>query len=138
EKDRNRRYDTANGLATDLRRYLDNEPVTACPPSATYRLRKFVRRNRGAVLAVGVIFLLLIAGIAGTTWGLVRAERARQAEADQRVLAEAALVSERAAKNAEADQRGRAEGALKKAAREAAVAAAINDFLNNDLLQLSS
>src|SRR5262249_33512464 len=46
EKDRNRRYETANGLAADLRRYLDDEPVQACPPSARYRLGKFVRRNR--------------------------------------------------------------------------------------------
>ena len=48
EKDRNRRYETANGLAADLRRYLDDEPVQACPPSAGYRLRKFARRNRTA------------------------------------------------------------------------------------------
>ena len=45
EKDRNRRYETANGLAADLQRYLDDEPVQACPPSAAYRLRKFARRN---------------------------------------------------------------------------------------------
>ena len=49
EKDRNRRYETANGLAADLRRYLDDEPVQACPPSAGYRLRKFVRRNKVAI-----------------------------------------------------------------------------------------
>src|SRR6266536_6039131 len=46
EKDRNRRYETANGFAQDLQRYLADEPVLACPPSARYRLRKFVRRNR--------------------------------------------------------------------------------------------
>src|SRR5262245_37176302 len=46
EKDRNRRYETANGLAADLQRYLNDEPVVACPPSAAYRFRKFVRRNR--------------------------------------------------------------------------------------------
>jgi eukaryotic-like serine/threonine-protein kinase len=152
EKDRNRRYDTANGLAVDLQRYLANEPVDACPPSATYRLRKLVRRNRGPVLAVAVIFLSLLAGIAGTTWGLVRAERAREAEAeqrilaesaaraeaDQRALAEAALESERRAKVAETAERTRAEAAHKKAAREAAVAAAINDFLNEDILHFAS
>ena len=48
EKDRNRRYETANGLAHDVERYLDDEPVQACPPSARYRLRKFVRRNKRA------------------------------------------------------------------------------------------
>ena len=51
EKDRSRRYETANGFATDVQRYLADEPVLACPPSAAYRLRKFVRRNKGPVLA---------------------------------------------------------------------------------------
>ena len=46
EKDRNRRYETANGLAADVQRYLDDEPVQACPPSAGYRLRKVIRRNQ--------------------------------------------------------------------------------------------
>src|SRR5262249_4319522 len=49
EKDRTRRYDTASGLARDVERYLRDEPVEARPPSSGYRLRKFVRRNRGAV-----------------------------------------------------------------------------------------
>src|SRR5262249_50466305 len=49
EKDRTRRYETVNGLAMDLKRYLSNEPVVACPPTVAYRLRKFVRRNRIAV-----------------------------------------------------------------------------------------
>jgi eukaryotic-like serine/threonine-protein kinase len=138
EKDRNRRYETANALSQDIARYLADEPVQACPPSTWYRCRKFARRNKGAVLAATTILLLLCAGIAGTTWGLVRAERARQAEADQRELAEAALVSERAAKEAEAAERTRAEKALQKATREAAVAAAINDFLNKDILQMAS
>jgi len=138
EKDRNRRYETANGLATDLQSYLADEPVQACPPSAGYRLRRFARRNKGAVLAAAVIFLLLCAGITGTSWGLVRAEHARQAEEDQRKLAEAAVVAERAAKDAEAEQRSRATEAARKATREAAVAAAINDFLNKDLLQFAS
>ena len=54
EKDRNRRYETANGFAADVQRYLADEPVQACPPSAGYRLRKFVRRNKGPVLAASV------------------------------------------------------------------------------------
>jgi serine/threonine-protein kinase len=49
EKDRNRRYETASALATDVQRYLHDEPVRACPPSTWYRFRKFARRNRGAV-----------------------------------------------------------------------------------------
>jgi tetratricopeptide (TPR) repeat protein len=83
EKDRSRRYETANGLARDVERFLADETVEACPPSAGYRLSKFVRRYRGSLLAASVIFLLLVGGIAGTTWGLIRADRARKAEADR-------------------------------------------------------
>src|SRR6266853_7027195 len=67
EKDRNRRYDTANGLAQDIERYLLDEPVQACPPSAGYRLRKFARRHRGPVLAASLLVLALSGGIVGTT-----------------------------------------------------------------------
>jgi len=77
EKDRNRRYETAKDIAADVRRYLNDEPVQACPPSVGYRMRKFARRNKGPVLAAAVIFLLLVGGIVGTTVGLVQAERAR-------------------------------------------------------------
>jgi serine/threonine protein kinase/tetratricopeptide (TPR) repeat protein len=81
EKDRSRRYETANGLARDVQRYLSDESVEACPPSAGYLLRKFVRRNKGPMLAASIISLLLVGGIVGTTWGLIRADRAREAEA---------------------------------------------------------
>jgi serine/threonine protein kinase/WD40 repeat protein len=77
EKDRGRRYETANGLAADVQRYLKDEPVQACPPSAAYRLRKLVRRHRGPVLAASLLVLALMGGIIGTTWGLVRAANAR-------------------------------------------------------------
>src|SRR5262249_8615942 len=62
EKDRGRRYETANGLATDVQRYLADEPVLACPPSAAYRLRKFVRRNRGPVATAVALAVSLVAG----------------------------------------------------------------------------
>jgi serine/threonine protein kinase/WD40 repeat protein len=73
EKDRARRYETANGLAMDLQRYLADEPVVACPPTARYRLRKFVRRNKGPVVTACLVALALVGGIIGTTWGLLRA-----------------------------------------------------------------
>jgi eukaryotic-like serine/threonine-protein kinase len=79
EKDRNRRYETASGFAADVQRYLDDEPVQACRPSASYRLRKFVRRNKQAVLAATFIFLALIAGVIGTTWSLIREQQHSQA-----------------------------------------------------------
>ena len=63
EKDRNRRYETANGLAMDLKRYLADEVVQARPPSARNRLRKFVRRNQGRVVATAALALSLIAGV---------------------------------------------------------------------------
>ncbi len=77
EKDRDRRYETANGFAQDIERYLADEPVQACPPSVQYRLRKFVRRNRGPVLSGSLVLLALVAGVIGTTWGLIRAEQQR-------------------------------------------------------------
>src|SRR5262249_38266280 len=55
EKDRSRRYETANGLALDLQRYLADEPVLACPPSAWYHLRKFARLHRPTILAAAAI-----------------------------------------------------------------------------------
>jgi non-specific serine/threonine protein kinase/serine/threonine-protein kinase len=69
EKDRNRRYDTANGLAMDVKRHLANEPVLAGPPSTTYRAKKFVLRHRGPVIAAALAAVLLIAF--GTGMGLL-------------------------------------------------------------------
>ncbi len=75
EKDRTCRYETANGLARDIQRYLADEVVEARPPSTGYRMKKFVRRNKGKVIAAGLILLALLVGMAGTTWGLLEARR---------------------------------------------------------------
>jgi tetratricopeptide (TPR) repeat protein/serine/threonine protein kinase len=83
EKDRNRRYETANGLALDVQRYLNDEPVQACPPSAGYRLRKFVRRNKGK-LAVAVSLFVAVTVMAASVGWTVRDTAAREAEAQQR------------------------------------------------------
>jgi non-specific serine/threonine protein kinase/serine/threonine-protein kinase len=80
EKDRMRRYPAASELAADIERHLRHEPVTAGPPSTAYRLRKFVRRHRFGVAAAALVFAALLAGVVGTTLGLVRAVRA-EAEA---------------------------------------------------------
>ena len=85
EKERGRRYQTASSLAADLERYLAGEPVHAAPPSAVYRARKFARRYRGPVAAAGVLLLALVAGVVGTTAGLLEA-RAAQREADRERL----------------------------------------------------
>jgi serine/threonine protein kinase/lipopolysaccharide biosynthesis regulator YciM len=88
EKDRNRRYETASAFAADVQRYLADEPVLAGPPSRTYRLRKFLRRHRGPVLAAAFVLLTLVGGIIGTTAGLVRAVAAEENERGQRRLAD--------------------------------------------------
>lgn len=75
EKDRTRRYETAAGLAEDIERHLRHEPVAAGPPSARYRLRKFVRRNRVQVAAVAVVAVALVLGVVGTSLGLAWALR---------------------------------------------------------------
>lgn len=73
-----RRYATANALATEVRRYLDNEPVVARPPSAGYRLQKMVRRNRLAVTAGAMVFLALLTGSVVSTWRFFLEQEARQ------------------------------------------------------------
>jgi tetratricopeptide (TPR) repeat protein len=78
EKDRDRRYQTANGLALDVQRYLADEPVLACPPSAWYRLRKFARRNKGRLAVAAGVFLAATVVAATIGWG-VWAETARLA-----------------------------------------------------------
>jgi len=90
EKDRSRRYETANGFAIDVQRYLTGEPVLAAPPSATYRLRKFARKHRAGLTTAAAIALFLVAGAAVSTWQAIRATRAefialqaQQAEAER-------------------------------------------------------
>src|SRR5207248_6431197 len=74
EKDRTRRYETANELGAEIDRHLKNETVLARPTGAAYRLRKFVRRHRLGVAAAAAVALTLVLGIIGTTYGLLRAK----------------------------------------------------------------
>jgi WD40 repeat protein len=85
EKDRNRRYETASGLAADLQRYLNDEPVQACPPSAWYRFGKFARRNRRAVATAAAVALAAVAAVAGlaTSTLLIAREQGATAKALQ-------------------------------------------------------
>jgi len=86
EKDRTRRYETANGLAADIERHLKNEPVVACPPSNFYRFQKMVRRNKGPFLAAAGIVLILLISAAISGWQAIRAfraERSAQTEAQE-------------------------------------------------------
>jgi serine/threonine protein kinase/WD40 repeat protein len=111
EKDRNRRYESASAFAADVERYLKDEPVQACPPSAGYRLRKFFRRYKGPVLAASIVVLALLGGIVGTTWGMLRATDAQAdavREANQKAEAlqdkEAALTAAEGSKR-DADEK---------------------------------
>ncbi len=89
EKDRARRYETANGLAMDVQRFLDNEPVVARPPSRTYRLQKLVRRNQTTFMATALVALALIGGLGFATWfwHQERGARKRAVVAEQQALA---------------------------------------------------
>jgi serine/threonine protein kinase len=107
EKDRARRYETANGLAADVLRYLGGEAVQAHPPSTSYRLTKFVRRYKGQVLAAGVVLFALVAGMVGTTLRLLEAKKQEVEAKRQQGLALGAADEERQAKLREAE---RAEG----------------------------
>jgi tetratricopeptide (TPR) repeat protein len=128
EKDRTRRYDSAGGLARDVERYLAGDAVAAVPPSAIYRVRKFVRRNRAAVLVAAAFLLLTYAG----AWGIYFAyKRAVAAEADARA-AETRAGDDRAAAMAERDK---AVAAEKRATDQTAVAQSVRDFLLKDLLK---
>ena len=90
EPERDRRYGSPADLAEDIRRHLRDEPVSAAAPTATYRVRKFVRRHRFGVAVTGALGVVVAAGLVGTTTGLVRAHRAEgearnQAAASERV-----------------------------------------------------
>jgi len=87
-KDRTRRYSSASELAADIERHLRHEPVTAGPPSAVYRIRKYVRRHKLGVAAAAVVTLAVLIGVAGTTIGLLRAVRA-----EKKALEEAARAT---------------------------------------------
>jgi non-specific serine/threonine protein kinase/serine/threonine-protein kinase len=99
EKDRTRRYETVEAFASDIFRYLHEEPILARPPSASYRFKKFARRNKGALAAGVTISLVLVGGVIGTAIGMVRAQN------------EAAI-----------------------ARSESAIARAVTNFLNDDLV----
>ena len=88
DKDRQRRYATANALAMDIQRYLDGELVSARPPSALYRLQKLWCRNRLALSSAAAVIIALVSGIGMTTWQAIRATSAEQDAHASRVFAE--------------------------------------------------
>jgi tetratricopeptide (TPR) repeat protein/tRNA A-37 threonylcarbamoyl transferase component Bud32 len=120
EKDRTRRYESASGLAADIKRHLGDEPVTAGPPGAAYQLRKFVKRHRGRVIAGVVVALVLVLGVVGTTAGLIRALAESERADGEASKAKLAAAAEAAAKVTaqENEQLARAEARRAEAAKE--------------------
>jgi serine/threonine protein kinase/tetratricopeptide (TPR) repeat protein len=148
EKDRRRRYETVGAFSSDVQRYITGEPVLAVPPSMSYRLRKFARKNRAVITTAAAITLLLLGGILVTTWqalrarraeaaaqqALLRARAAQQAEAE-RAAGESAAKRDAEAKRAEAQhQRFRAEAEERIAEEEKRAAQTVRDFLLDKLL----
>src|SRR5262245_32179717 len=152
EKDRERRYSSAADLAADIRRHLEDQPISAKPPSAAYQMQKFARRNRALVIGVAAVFVVLIAGVLAS---MREAARARAAEVralaaqqdatrdrDRAVKAERQAVQDRNAaqaseaqarhdRNVAMEEKKRAEEEKQRADREAAIAAGVNEFLQN-------
>jgi hypothetical protein len=95
EKAPARRYASALALAGDLRRFLDDQPITARPPSTLYQLRKFTQRHRALVGGVAAVFVALVAGLIGTGLGLARARAERDRASQAQEAAEAAEARER-------------------------------------------
>ena len=120
EKDRTRRYETANGLAQDLRRHLTDEPVTARAPSAGYKFGKFARRNKGALAVAATIAAILVLATAFSTFQAVVATRARTAEKEQRLATQTerdkAVAAQKEAERAQqAEQQARLRADAEKA-----------------------
>ena len=88
EKDRNRRYDSVSEFATDIKRYMNNEPVLAGPPSTLYRIKKFIQRRRGLVISIGAVVVALLIGLVVSTVMYYRAERSRRKESAARAEAQ--------------------------------------------------
>ncbi len=109
EKDRTRRYETANGLAADLKRHLNNEPVVARPPSTAYRLQKAWRRNKLVYASVAVIAAALLLALIFSGGSYLRERKARVSEQAQRREAEQQRLAAEASAAGEHQQRERVE-----------------------------
>jgi serine/threonine protein kinase/lipopolysaccharide biosynthesis regulator YciM len=108
-KERERRYASAVGLADDLEHYLQHEPVSAGPPTAAYKLRKFVRRNRIQVSAAALVLLALLLGVVGTTLVLIEARRQERIAVAEAKAREAARLAEAEQRHIADEQRRQAE-----------------------------
>jgi non-specific serine/threonine protein kinase/serine/threonine-protein kinase len=145
EKDRALRYETADGFAQDIQRFINGEVVLACPPSVRYRIAKFARRNRTLLATTVLLMASLVTGLIATTWQAVRATQAEakaQFEKGEKEAArlEALRTAEelRLVVSSETKQRRIAERANAAALEKKVVAEAMNDFLIRDLLGMTN
>jgi WD40 repeat protein/serine/threonine protein kinase len=134
-KERNERYETPSDLADDIRNYIDGKPLIAAPVSKAYRMRKYVRRNRSLVVAVGAIIAALVIGIGVASWQWRVAEAQKQiAEAQTvaadsaRVLAQAETVRAESQTKIAETQKTKTEKALKQINTEVAIASTRRGF----------
>jgi|GEM_PF-160674 len=112
EKDRQRRYETANALAMDVTRHLTNEPVTACPPNRLYKLRKALRRNRVAFSAAASVAAALLLGITTSVWQAAKAKHAQESEAEANARLRRQVFETERARLSEREHRLRSEATL--------------------------
>jgi serine/threonine protein kinase len=134
DKDRARRYESASALARDVENFLHDEPVEACPPSASYRLRKFARKYRTSLATAAAFAAILIAGAVASTW---QAIQATQSEGRAKLAAQRASIAEERSRSErdraiEAELQAKAEG--EKAKRSAAEAQAVLTFFQDQVL----
>ncbi len=141
EKDRKRRYETANAFARDIERYLHDEAVEAGPPSTSYKLRKFARKHRAALATASAFALVLIAATLISVVSAIltsRAERRSRIDRDRALVAEAKAKADRdvaaAARDGESKARKSAEKSEKEARAQLKKFELMNTFLTNDLL----
>ena len=130
-KERNRRYDSAIGLANDVERHLNHEAVTAGPPTAAYRMSKFVRRNRGQVIAASLVLLALVGGVIGTTMGLIEARRQERRAQELKEIAVAEATEKEKARRAEAEQRQVADEQRRQAEKRLGQVEKMNGILGS-------
>jgi serine/threonine protein kinase len=138
EKDRTRRYETTNGLARDIECYLADQPVEACPPSRVYRLRKLAQRNKAAIATAAIILTVLMLATGISSWQAVRATRAKAAAIAAERRASVERDQAQAEKHRAEEGERHAEEQRHRADEQAAIAKAVNDFLNEDLLRQAS
>lgn len=135
EKDRQRRYETASGLGMDVKRYLSGEAVLAAPPSASYRIKKMIRRNKGVVAGGGAVAAALLIGVVAFAWQFKVASdqrdlavEAERAESEQRRQADAARADAVAQQTEAEKQEAKAKEQEAEAKNQAAIAEAVAAF----------